>query len=59
MIRWHVDNGLLVIPKSRTPARIRENIDVFNFALDAEDLAAIAAMDRPDGRMGADPDTFE
>lgn len=59
VIRWHVDNGLLVIPKSRTPARIRENIDVFNFALDAEDLAAIAAMDRPDGRMGADPDTFE
>ena len=59
VVRWHVDSGLLVIPKSRTPARIRENIDVFDFALDAEDLAAVAAMDRPDGRMGADPDTFE
>lgn len=58
VIRWHLDSGLLVIPKSQTPARIRENLDVFDFALDASDMAAIEAMDRPDGRMGADPATF-
>jgi diketogulonate reductase-like aldo/keto reductase len=38
--------GLVAIPKSATPQRIRENIDVFAFELDAEDLAAIAALDR-------------
>ena len=58
VIRWHLDGGLLVIPKSQTPARIRENVDVFAFALDPDDHAAIEAMDRPDGRMGSDPDTF-
>ena len=59
VIRWHVDSGLLVIPKSQTPSRIRENFDVFDFALDAADLGAITGMDRPDGRMGSDPATFD
>ncbi len=58
VIRWHLDEGLLTIPKSQTPARIRENIDVFGFALDEQDRAAIATMDSPEGRMGADPATF-
>ncbi|MBT0769927.1 aldo/keto reductase [Kineosporia sp. J2-2] len=55
VIRWHLDNGLVVIPKSVTPSRIRDNADVFDFALDADDLAAIAELDRG-GRIGSDPD---
>ncbi len=58
VLRWHLDLGLMVIPKSSTPARIAENIDVFGFHLDAEDHAAIATLDRPDGRLGPDPRTF-
>ena len=55
IIRWHLDNGLIVIPKSAHPERIRQNIEVFDFALDAEDLAALAQLDRADGRTGPDP----
>lgn len=58
ILRWHLDLGLMVIPKSSTPERIKENIDVFDFALDTEDHAAIATLDRPDGRIGPDPQTF-
>ncbi|MBB3997127.1 aldo/keto reductase [Aureimonas pseudogalii] len=57
VIRWHLDNGLVVIPKSVTPSRITENFDVFGFALDADDLAAIARLDTGDGRIGPDPMT--
>ena len=55
MLRWHVQLGTIVIPKSVTPARIAENIDVFDFELDDDDLAAIARLDR-DGRTGPHPD---
>jgi 2,5-diketo-D-gluconate reductase A len=55
IIRWHLDNGLAVIPKSVTPERIRENIDVFAFKLDTDDLATIARLDDPAGRIGPDP----
>ena len=55
VIRWHLDLGTVVIPKSVTPSRIAENFDVFDFALDAEDLAAIATLDRGE-RTGRDPD---
>ncbi len=57
VIRWHLDRGYIVIPKSVTPSRIRENFDVFDFSLDADDLAKIAALDRKEGRIGPDPET--
>jgi 2,5-diketo-D-gluconate reductase A len=57
VIRWHLDRGYIVIPKSATPSRIRENFDVLDFSLDADDLAQIAALDRKDGRIGPDPET--
>jgi 2,5-diketo-D-gluconate reductase A len=55
VIRWHLDLGTIVIPKSATPSRIRENFDVFDFHLDADDMERIATLD--DGsRTGRDPD---
>ncbi|MFB4282862.1 MULTISPECIES: aldo/keto reductase [unclassified Nonomuraea] len=57
VLRWHLQLGNVVIPKSVTPARIAENIDVFSFILDAEDMAAIGAMNRS-RRIGPDPETF-
>jgi diketogulonate reductase-like aldo/keto reductase len=56
VIRWHLDLGLVVIPKSVTPSRIRENLDVFDFRLDAEDLAQIAPLN-VGKRLGGDPAT--
>jgi len=57
VLRWHIQNDLIVIPKSVTPARIQENIDIFDFALDKEDMDAIAGMNE-DMRIGIDPDKF-
>lgn len=55
IIRWHLDSGLVAIPKSVTPSRIVENFDVWGFALDADDMQAIAALDDANGRIGPDP----
>jgi diketogulonate reductase-like aldo/keto reductase len=46
MLRWLIEQNLVVLPKSVTPSRIQENIDIFDFKLDAEDLAALAAEDK-------------
>lgn len=59
IIRWHIQNGLIVIPKSEKPARLDENIAVFDFALDDGDLARIGTLDRADGRIGPDPMTAD
>ncbi len=58
VLRWHVQLGNVVIPKSVTPSRIKENIDVFGFELDPEDMAAISALNE-DRRLGPDPATFD
>ncbi|MFF5408042.1 aldo/keto reductase [Streptomyces misionensis] len=58
VLRWHIQQGTIVIPKSVTPSRIKENIDVFDFKLDDEDLAAIDALNE-DRRIGPDPATFD
>ncbi|WP_020075936.1 aldo/keto reductase [Cryocola sp. 340MFSha3.1] len=55
VIRWQLQLGNVVIPKSTSPERIRSNIDVFGFELDAEDLAAIATLESGE-RTGKDPD---
>ncbi|MFE4513166.1 aldo/keto reductase [Kitasatospora sp. NPDC056783] len=57
VLRWHLQLGNIVIPKSVTPARIRQNLDVFGFELTEQDMAAIAAGDR-DLRTGPNPDEF-
>jgi 2,5-diketo-D-gluconate reductase A len=49
--------GLVVIPKSSTPARLQENIDIFNFKLESDDLAKISKLDEG-RRTGPDPNTF-
>jgi 2,5-diketo-D-gluconate reductase A len=57
IIRWHLDNGLVVIPKSVKPERIRENFDVFDFTLDEDDLAALSRIDSESARIGPNPAT--
>jgi diketogulonate reductase-like aldo/keto reductase len=57
LIRWHLQIGNIVIPKSVTPRRIKENFDVFDFELTPEQIAAIDALDRGE-RIGPDPDSF-
>ncbi|MFI1796252.1 aldo/keto reductase [Streptomyces sp. NPDC020379] len=58
VLRWHLQLGNVVIPKSVTPSRIRENLDVFGFELDGEDLRALAGLDNGT-RLGPDPDEFD
>jgi len=58
VLRWHLQLGNIVIPKSVTPSRIRENFEVFDFELDTDDLALVAGLDNGT-RLGPDPDTFD
>jgi len=57
VLRWHIQLGNIVFPKSVTPERIRENIDVFDFALSADDMAVLDGLDTG-SRKGPDPDRF-
>jgi 2,5-diketo-D-gluconate reductase A len=57
VLRWHVQLGNIVFPKSMRPARMRENIDVYDFALAADDMQAVSGLDTS-SRMGPDPDDF-
>ncbi|MCG6496173.1 aldo/keto reductase [Kitasatospora sp. A2-31] len=58
VLRWHLQNGVIAIPKSVTPSRIKENLDVAGFELDAADLAAIAGI-ATGRRIGPDPQGFD
>jgi diketogulonate reductase-like aldo/keto reductase len=57
ILRWHLELGNVVIPKSVTPSRIRENFDVFDFSLTEQDVQAITGLETGD-RIGPHPDTF-
>jgi len=57
VLRWHVQLGNIVFPKSMHAERMRENIDVFDFELADDDVAAISGLN-VDGRLGPDPDRF-
>jgi 2,5-diketo-D-gluconate reductase A len=59
-LRWHIQRGDIVFPKTVTPERMRENFDIFDFELSDDDMSRITALDRgEDGRSGPNPDTFD
>ncbi len=58
ILRWHIERGDIVFPKSVTPSRIKENIDIFDFELSGDDVEAISALNRNE-RTGPDPDKFD
>lgn len=58
ILRWHVQMGHMIIPKSTQAERLRENLAVFDFQLTEDDMAAIGRLDSPDGRTGPDPAVF-
>jgi 2,5-diketo-D-gluconate reductase A len=58
-LRWHIERGDIVFPKSVTPERIKENLEIFDFELSDEDIDAITALDKGEaGRQGPNPDNF-
>jgi 2,5-diketo-D-gluconate reductase A len=59
VLRWHLQRGDIVFPKSATPSRMQENFELFDFELGPADLGSISALDRGEpGRIGPNPDTF-
>uniref|UniRef100_A0A914YR54 Uncharacterized protein n=2 Tax=cellular organisms TaxID=131567 RepID=A0A914YR54_9BILA len=58
MLRWQIQLGNMVITKSNSPERQRDNMDIFSFELSEADMAAIASLDQADGRLGPDPELF-
>jgi 2,5-diketo-D-gluconate reductase A len=60
VLRWHIQRGDIVFPKSVTPERVRSNFELFDFELDGSDMDAISALDQGEsGRTGGNPDTFD
>ena len=60
VLRWHVQRGDIVFPKSTTPKRIEENFQIFDFALDDAAMERITGLDKGEaGRQGPNPDTFD
>lgn len=60
ILRWHLQRGVMPLPKSATPSRQADNLDVFGFELSQQEVDAISALGRPDGRLfGGDPDTHD
>jgi 2,5-diketo-D-gluconate reductase A len=60
ILRWHLQHGTIVIPKSARPERMAENLAVLDFALSAEEIASIDGLDRGEsGRSGPNPDSYE
>ena len=57
VLRWHIERGDIIFPKSVTPARVKENFAIFDFELSGEDVEAISALNK-NQRTGPDPDTF-
>jgi len=57
VLRWHIQRGEIVFPKSVTPSRVQENFALFDFELTDDQMAAVTALNR-DERTGPDPDTF-
>jgi 2,5-diketo-D-gluconate reductase A len=59
VLRWHIQRNSIVFPKSTTPSRIEENLHLFDFELDSDDIGSISALDKgEDGRTGPNPDVF-
>ncbi len=60
VLRWHIERGDIVFPKSSTPQRIKENIDIFDFELSEDQIDELSALDKGEaGRRGPNPDTFD
>lgn len=60
VLRWHIQRGDIVFPKSVTPARVKSNFELFDFELDDSDMDAISALNKGEsGRNGPNPDTFD
>ncbi len=59
-LRWHIQRGDIIFPKSTTPSRIKENFELFDFELTESDMAALSALDQGEaGRTGPNPDVFD
>ncbi|WP_366916008.1 aldo/keto reductase [uncultured Nocardioides sp.] len=59
-LRWHIERGDIIFPKSVTPERIQANFDIFDFRLSPDEVTAISALDKgEDGRTGPNPDVFD
>ncbi|MFW6773304.1 aldo/keto reductase [Nocardioides sp. CPCC 205120] len=59
-LRWHVERGDIIFPKSVTPQRVKENFEIFDFALTSDEVDRVSGLDKgEEGRTGPNPDTFD